>query len=351
MDSSGSHSRRSLPGRSPSPHPSFPAWKPASPEPSQSKTPPAKPARPMAPYNLSRYAKYPRRLVSSPAALSSAATNASKPRTPPPKIPFLSPATKSQDTAPTPLAAIPEHKAVDSPVVPSPGYWEIGPGTGTYDAGAANMLHSSTSSICSFKTAIEKDSNEAVEERKSERKSPHSARSIPSNALVLHSDPDDCYPIDTYAPSRMFVGPPEATTAKTTYDLGTAQEQQPARPAKQPTMFLFIIQGSRNNRQIGKCEYTIRFKSSHGHPSFPNCPAQEEVFQFDALCHHKAIVDRLRIWHRQNPFKPKDARVEDQKYYMSYRERVELRDWNWPGYIGKEWARCLIWDDDVPTVE
>ncbi|KAK6333969.1 hypothetical protein TWF696_002480 [Orbilia brochopaga] len=363
MDSSGTRSERSPSPDTPSPHPPYSPLSTAS-DSSTSTLSSSDPTEGMAPYNLSRYASYPRRATPSK-SLSSSVANTEETPAPPPKKTTISPqsAKRLQEIAAAALALMPEDDddGGHTPLAPD---WGIGPGTGTYDARPAIMNLSTASSVSSFKTAPEKNPDKVLMNAKLKKRASNSGMSIPNTALVLHSDPDDCYPTDSYAPSSMVINLPEPVTVKTAYKTriatvkstmpslttsgppNTPQEQQPPPPQKPPTMFLFVIQASRTNRQLNQCEYVIRYKSSRGNPNFPNCIARESVFLFDALCKHKAIVDRLRLWHRQNLFKPKDMRVDSHEYYMSYHERLQLRDWNWPGYISKEWSRCLIWDDD-----
>ncbi|KAJ6262664.1 hypothetical protein Dda_3476 [Drechslerella dactyloides] len=336
--------------------------------------------RSIIPYDLARYAKYPRRSASSESVSSSVDTDRGS--TPPPKIP-LSPhfVGEVHSTSATTLDAIPEHDVFRGHILTAIDGGPLG-GTGTYDLVPRATACSGASSICSFKTAKEATADGPGNGSELGRGVSSSNSAAPSTAMVLHSDPDDCFPTDRYSPSVMVVGLPEhRPSVGTAQGIGTSNnsprmnivvsthtdvstssavahnqrvaQQEPKKPPppKQPTMLLFIIQGTRNNYQISKCEYIVRYKTSRDNPNFPNCLAKEGVFLFDDLCPFKAVVDRMRIWHRQNPFKAKDMRVEDCKYYMSYRERVELRDWNWPGYISKEWARCLIWDAEFPEPE
>ncbi|EWC43772.1 hypothetical protein DRE_07337 [Drechslerella stenobrocha 248] len=256
---------------------------------------------------------------------------------------------------------------------------------------AASIPHSAASSACSFRTAADREPDGLVEGGEAKGKEPESNVIPPtSSTMVLHSDPNDCYPIDIYAP------PARVTSFQTTLDCTNAtpgagctntktgamgstihskyaptpppkpfarqnavqaqisclqgQEQISGVP-KQPTMLLFMILATRDNHETRKCEYTIRYKSSQQEPRFPNCPAKEGVFPFEALCPFKAVVYSMRLFHTTNPFKAKDMRVDDKRYRMSCNDHAEVMKWNWPKCIEKEWSRCLIWDGDFPKAE
>ncbi|KAF3941535.1 hypothetical protein ABW19_dt0203769 [Dactylella cylindrospora] len=109
-----------------------------------------------------------------------------------------------------------------------------------------------------------------------------------------------------------------------------------------PILLLFRPIATRWNPQEKITEYQLVYKTSRNQPDFPNCRASKEWFHFNHLCQWKVVVDRLRLWHRMNPFKLKDPRVDDEKYNISWAELTETHNHAWPGYIEREWTRCLI---------
>ncbi|KAF3935465.1 hypothetical protein ABW20_dc0109040 [Dactylellina cionopaga] len=366
------------------------------------------------PYNLARYATYPRS-TAPPDSLASFAGNirdASISSRAPLEAPVHSGSSSGQESlqsiASRALVQVTHHTS--KPLAPSSPCWlsDVEMVTASQiQLDPAFSATRSTSSSSSFKTADEDTIDQTQNNHQGYTDSDigdvmMSENSLPPSGVVLHSDPDDYEPIDIYAPPCMQVSPPIDDSSGTLVGLyfgeeptnvgvidsytvtrpsnsstvpivhlepfpppkippkpaaysstyKVLQEQQqlhppklPPRP-KQPIMLLFQILGTKNNYEIRKCEYTIRYKSSEGNSSFPSCPAKDSIFLFDDLCKIKGVIERMRLWHRMNPFKPKDMRVDEMQYRMSYQELVELRDWKWPGYIGKEWARCLIWPED-----
>ncbi|KAF3174895.1 hypothetical protein TWF751_004644 [Orbilia oligospora] len=120
------------------------------------------------------------------------------------------------------------------------------------------------------------------------------------------------------------------------------QVHQPAE-SRPPTMLIFKVLGTRTNPNTRECEYHILYNWSGSNPRFPNGPVVEEVFTFEDLSMHRAVITRLRVWHSTHIGVSKDPRVEEMKYRMSPAEYTETNRYPWPPFDPRGWYRCLIW--------
>ncbi|KAF3136682.1 hypothetical protein TWF703_005396 [Orbilia oligospora] len=120
------------------------------------------------------------------------------------------------------------------------------------------------------------------------------------------------------------------------------QVHQPAE-SRPPTMLIFKVLGTRTNPNTRECEYHILYNWSGSNPRFPNGPVVEEVFTFEDLSMHRAVITRLRVWHSTHIGVSKDTRVEEMKYRMSPAEYTETNRYPWPPFDPRGWYRCLIW--------
>ncbi|KAF3174658.1 hypothetical protein TWF788_008677 [Orbilia oligospora] len=120
------------------------------------------------------------------------------------------------------------------------------------------------------------------------------------------------------------------------------QVRQPAENGP-PTMLIFKVLSTRTNPDTRECEYHILYNWSGSNPRFPNGPVVEEVFTFEDLSMHRAVITRLRVWHSTHIGVSKDPRVEEMKYRMSPAEYTETNRYPWPPFDPRGWYRCLIW--------
>ncbi|EPS41628.1 hypothetical protein H072_4482 [Dactylellina haptotyla CBS 200.50] len=352
------------------------------------------------PYNLARYAKYPRKTESAnPAGAESQSRIDTRTL---PSTTLDSNEThivtfkddeniENRADATLPLSAeatsvpILGSSATDLPELESPSLSAISIPTSTRSSLSSTAMAKAISSTVPFSSASDISLSDLI--------IIESTPPSTSHELVIHCDPECEEPEDIYAPIIITSSPPlcqfEAAECGDIPTLGLAKDGlipgldafPPPRPLKkpdeyisrsgyyqkeqgnlppllpcsrqqQPSMLLFQILGTKNNYKASRVEYIIRFKFSDDNPEFPNCPARDNIFLFDEVCQYKAIIDRIRLYHYMNPFKAKDIRVDDPKYKITHEELIELRNWHWPGYIGKEWAKCLIWPDrEVETKE
>ncbi|KAK6519237.1 hypothetical protein TWF281_003073 [Arthrobotrys megalospora] len=110
-----------------------------------------------------------------------------------------------------------------------------------------------------------------------------------------------------------------------------------------PTMLIFQVIKTSTNPETRKCEYHLRYNWSGDNPAFPDGPTSEDIFLFDGLCMHKAVIARLRVWHSSHICISKDPRIEDMKYRLSPAEYTEINQHPWPPFNPRGWLRCLIW--------
>ncbi|KAK6358781.1 hypothetical protein TWF730_008100 [Orbilia blumenaviensis] len=110
-----------------------------------------------------------------------------------------------------------------------------------------------------------------------------------------------------------------------------------------PSMLIFKVLRTTTNQKTQECEYTIQYKWSGKNPYFPAGRVFEEVFTFDELCEHRAVIARIRGWHSTHIGVSKDPRVEDTKYRLSADEYKEIDRYPWPPFDPRGWYRCLVW--------
>ncbi|KAK6519745.1 hypothetical protein TWF506_000044 [Arthrobotrys conoides] len=119
-------------------------------------------------------------------------------------------------------------------------------------------------------------------------------------------------------------------------------EERPSAKSMAPTMLIFKVLGTRTNPDTRECEYHLLYNWSGNNTRFPNGPVVEEVFTFEDLSMHRAVITRLRVWHSTHIGVSKDPRVEEMKYRMSPAEYTETNRYPWPPFDPRGWYRCLI---------